>query len=95
MRLPCLLLWEQGGQSPFFKLGGFSGLLAAPAGTPIEIVRRLSDLMVAAGKDEKVQASLAQFPIDLPVGYEEAQAIYKKEAPAMRSYLESMNIPKQ
>lgn len=88
-------LQEQGATSQFFQLGGFSGLFAAPAGTPIEIVRKLSDLMVAAGKDEKVQAALAQFPIELPIGYEEAQATYKKEAPAMRAFLESMNIPKQ
>jgi tripartite-type tricarboxylate transporter receptor subunit TctC len=86
---------EQGATSPFFQLGGFSGLLAAPAGTPMEIVKKLSDLMVAAGKDEKTQASLASFPIELPLGYEEAQALYKKEAPAMRAALESLNIPKQ
>lgn len=86
---------EQGATSPFFKLGGFSGLLAAPAGTPMEIVRKLSELMVAAGKDEKVQKALAQFPIEPAVGYEEAQAVYNKEAPATRAFLESMNIPKQ
>jgi len=88
-------LTQQGATSPFFQLGGFSGLFAAPAGTPIEIVQKLSELMVAAGKDEKVQAALAQFPIELPIGYEETQAIYKKEAPATRAFLESMNIPKQ
>lgn len=88
-------LAQQGATSPFFQLGGFSGLLAAPTGTPMEIIRKLSDLMVAAGKDEKTQAALAQFPIELPLGYEETQAIYKKEAPATRAFLESMNIPKQ
>lgn len=86
---------EQGATSPFFQLGGFSGLLAAPAGTPMEIIRRLSELMVAAGKDEKVQAALAQFPIEPPLGYEETQAVYNKEAPATRAFLESMNIPKE
>lgn len=86
---------QQGATSEFFQLGGFSGMLAAPAGTPIEIVKKLSALMVAAGKDEKTQGSLAQFPIELPIGYEESQAIYKKEAPATRAFLEGLNIPKQ
>lgn len=88
-------LAQQGATSKLFELGGFSGMLAAPAGTPLEIVRKLSELMVAAGKDEKTQAALAQFPIEPPVGYEQAQAIYNKEAPATRAFLESMNIPKQ
>jgi len=51
--------------------------------------------MVAAGKDEKVQAALSQFPIELPLGYEETQAVYNKEAPATRAFMESMNIPKE
>ncbi|MEZ5763447.1 MAG: tripartite tricarboxylate transporter substrate binding protein [Xanthobacteraceae bacterium] len=86
---------QQGATSTFFQLGGFSGLLAAPAGTPMEIVKKLSDLMVAAGKDQKTQAALANFPIELPLGYEESQALYKKEAASMRAVLESLNIPKQ
>jgi tripartite-type tricarboxylate transporter receptor subunit TctC len=88
-------LREQGATSPFFELTGFAGLFGAPAGTPIEIIRKLSDLMVAAGKDEKVQASLAEFPIERPIGHEAAKVAYVKEALATRAFMESMNIPKQ
>lgn len=88
-------LTEQGATSKFFEIDVYSGILAAPAGTPKEIIQKLSDLTVAAGKDEKTQAALANFPVELPLSFEATQVEYKKNATAMRAFLESMNIPKQ
>ncbi|MEZ5763448.1 MAG: tripartite tricarboxylate transporter substrate binding protein [Xanthobacteraceae bacterium] len=88
-------LKEQGATSKFFEIDVYSGILAAPAGTPKEIIQKLSDLMVAAGKDQKTQAALANFPIELPLSLEATQADYKKNATAMRTFLEGMGIPKQ
>jgi tripartite-type tricarboxylate transporter receptor subunit TctC len=85
-------LQQQGAISKLFDLTGFSGLLAAPTGTPIEIVRKLSELMVAAGKDERTRAALANFAIEPPIGYEAAQKIYKEEAPITIQFLSSLNL---
>lgn len=85
-------LQQQGATSKLFNLTGFSGLLAAPTGTPVEIVRKLSDLMVAAGKDEKTQAALATFAIYPPIDHEATQKIYKEEAPITIEFLSSLNL---
>jgi tripartite-type tricarboxylate transporter receptor subunit TctC len=86
---------EQGATSKLFTLRGFSGVLSAPAGTSMEIVKKLSDLMVAAGKDEKTQTALSNFAIDKPVGYEETQTIYKEEAPLTLKFLSALNLTPQ
>ncbi|RYE52871.1 MAG: tripartite tricarboxylate transporter substrate binding protein, partial [Rhizobiaceae bacterium] len=88
-------LTEQGATANFFKIDIYSGILAAPSGTPQPIIQKLSDLMVAASKDEKTQAALANFTIDLPTNLQDAQTGYKKAATDMRAYLETLNIPKE
>lgn len=54
---------EQGVTSKAFQILGWIGMFA-PAGVPQPIVDRLSDLMVEAGKTEKIQTMLATFGID-------------------------------
>lgn len=54
---------DQGLNSKVFALAGYI-FLAAPAGTPQYIVERLSDLMVEAGKSERVQKLLDAYGID-------------------------------
>lgn len=88
-------LTQQGATSDFFKIDVYSGILAAPSGTPKEIIQKLSDLMVAAAKDQKTQAALANFTIELPTSLQEAQAAYSRDAKAMREYLATLNIPKE
>lgn len=86
---------DQGATSKAFTIRGFSGLLSAPAGTPDAIVKKLSELMVAAGSDEKTQTALSAFAIDKPVGFEETQKIYKEEAPITVELLRSLNLTPQ
>jgi tripartite-type tricarboxylate transporter receptor subunit TctC len=72
---------EQGAVSRAFSLTGFQ-CCAAPAGTPKAVLNRLSDLLVAAGKGEKVQAMMAQFGLDeAAMTMDESQKLYDTEAP--------------
>lgn len=88
-------LRDQGAISPLFSLGGFAGLLSAPAGLPDEITRRLSDLMVAAGSDEKTQTALSNFAVRKPIGFEETRKIYTEESPKLLKILASLNLTPQ
>jgi tripartite-type tricarboxylate transporter receptor subunit TctC len=72
---------EQGAVSKAFTLTGFQ-CCVAPAGTPPDIVARLSQLLVEAGKGEQVQEMNKVYGLDesaLP--FEESQKIYKEETP--------------
>jgi tripartite-type tricarboxylate transporter receptor subunit TctC len=84
-------LTEQGATSKLFELTGFTGILA-PAGTPEPIVRKLSDLMVAGGKDEKTQAALSSFAIYPPIGLEAAQKLYKDETPLWLHFMGNLDL---
>ncbi|ETR77340.1 hypothetical protein X566_06655 [Afipia sp. P52-10] len=84
-------LTQQGATSKLFDLTGFTGILA-PAGTPMEIVKKLSDLMVAGGKDEKTQAALSSFAIYPPIGYEAAQKLYREETPLWLQFMGNLNL---
>lgn len=71
---------EQGATSPFFTVSGFSGW-AVSSKTPAPIVRRLAELLVAANKDPKVRDVLRTFVLDDAIGYDETNALYRRELP--------------
>lgn len=72
---------EQGATSRAFTLTGFQ-CCVAPAGTPPAVLRRLSELLVAGGKAEKVQAMLATFGVDeSAMSMDASQKLYDTEAP--------------
>lgn len=72
---------EQGMTSRATELMTFQGCVA-PAGTPQEIVTRLSELMVAAGKTDRIQEMLKKQGIDeAAMTVAASQKIYKEEAP--------------
>jgi tripartite-type tricarboxylate transporter receptor subunit TctC len=54
---------EQGVDAKAFQIRGWIGMFA-PAGTPMDIVDRVSQLCVEGGKTERVQKILANFGID-------------------------------
>lgn len=87
--------FEQGLTDKAFQVRGWVGC-AAPAGTPNEIVQRLSALMVEGGKTERVQKILDQFGID-----EAAQdaAYFRKvldeEGPVVLEIIKGLNIEPQ
>jgi tripartite-type tricarboxylate transporter receptor subunit TctC len=84
-------LKEQGATSKLFEMSGFTGW-GVPTGTPLEIVKQLSDAMLLAGKDSKVQDALRTLSLGAPLDYETTQAMYKKETPVWLDLMDGMGI---
>jgi tripartite-type tricarboxylate transporter receptor subunit TctC len=83
---------EQGAVSRAFSLTGFQSC-AAPAGTPKPILHRLSELLVAAGKGDKVQAMMAQFGLDEPaMAMDASQKLYDAEAPVWLDLVKGLGL---
>ena len=84
--------FEQGLKDKAFQVRGWVGS-AVPAGTPTEIVQRLSALMVEGGKTERVQKILDQFGID---GAAEDAAFFRKvldeEGPVVLDIIRGLKI---
>ena len=72
---------EQGLDSKVFALAGYI-FLAGPADMPREIVERLSDLMVEAGKTDRIQKLLDKYGIDESAqGHIAFRKLYDDETP--------------
>lgn len=83
---------EQGTTSPIFKLTGFQ-CCAVPAGTPAEIVQKLSKLLVAGGKSEKVLQVMKSFGVDdTAMTFEDTQKLYREEAPIWLEAVRGLGI---
>jgi len=83
---------EQGATSRCFQLTGFQSC-SVPAGTPPEIVKKISELLVAAGKSDKVQEMMKTYGVDEPaMTYEATQALYKEEAPVWLDLVKSLGL---
>ena len=87
--LPTLV--EQGAQSKLYELRGFT-CFGAPAGTPADIIKKLSDTIVAAGKDAKIQETFATFQLDPPIGAEEAQKLFIEQTPHWVNFMQAIGI---
>ena len=87
--------YEQGLTDKAFQVRGWVGC-AAPAGTPDAIVQKLSDLMVEAGKTERVLKINDQFGIDESA---RDRAYFRKvldeEGPVVLDVIRSLNIEPQ
>ena len=87
--------YEQGLTEKAFQVRGWVGC-SAPAGTPEEIVQKLSDLMVEAGKTERIQKIIDTFGIDEAA---RDRAYFKKvldeEGPVWIDVIKSLNIEPQ
>jgi tripartite-type tricarboxylate transporter receptor subunit TctC len=84
-------LVEQGAQSKLYELRGFTGFLA-PAGTPAEIVHKLSDIIVAGANDSKVKETLATFQLNPPIAHAEAQKLFAEQTPHWVQFMEGVGI---
>jgi tripartite-type tricarboxylate transporter receptor subunit TctC len=83
---------EQGATSPAFRLTGFQ-CCVAPAGTLSEIVRRISQLLVDAGKGPRVQEMMKSYGIDeAALTIEDTQKLYTEEAPIWLDLVRSLNL---
>jgi len=72
---------ELGVKPRLFQLTGFQ-CCVVPAGTPQDIIQKLSKLLVAGGKTEKIQQLMKTFGVDdTAMTFEETQKLYKEEAP--------------
>jgi len=72
---------EQGLDSKVFALAGYI-FLAGPSDMPREIVERLSDLMVEAGKTDRIQKLLDKYGIDESAqGHIAFKKMYDEETP--------------
>lgn len=95
-RLPDIpTFYEQGLTEKAFQIRGWVGC-AAPASTPEEIVQKLSDLMVEAGKTERIQKVNDTFAIDEGA---RDRAYFRKvldeEGPVSIEIIKSLNIEPQ
>jgi tripartite-type tricarboxylate transporter receptor subunit TctC len=83
---------EQGATSKAFQLTGFQSC-SVPANTPKEIVMKLSQWLVDAGKSDKVQEMMKTFGIDEPaMTFEETQKLYNEEKPIWIDLVKSLGL---
>jgi tripartite-type tricarboxylate transporter receptor subunit TctC len=87
--------YEQGLIEKAFQVRGWVGC-AAPVGTPDDVVQKLSDLMVEAGKSERIQKIIDTFGIDEAA---RDRTYFKKvldeEGPVWLDVIKSLNIEPQ
>ena len=87
--------YEQGLPEKAFQVRGWVGC-AAPVGTPDDVVQKLSDLMVEAGKTERIQKIIDTFGIDEAA---RDRAYFKRilveEGPILTEVVKSLNIEPQ
>ena len=82
---------EQGAKSKIYELRGFT-CFALPAGTPPDIVKKLSDVIVAGANDPKVKQTMDQFFLSPPIPHEEAQKLFAEQTPLFVQFLEAVGI---
>ena len=62
-------------------------------GTPPEIIQKLSRLLVAGGKTERIQTLMKSFGVDdTAMTFEETQKLYKDEAPVWLESVASLGL---
>jgi tripartite-type tricarboxylate transporter receptor subunit TctC len=82
---------EQGTKSKLYELQGFT-CFAAPAGTPNEIIKKLSEIIVAGASDPKVKETLGTFQLEPPIGYQETQKLHTEQAPLWIKFVEAAGV---
>lgn len=84
---------EQGLKSQALVTQGFTAFVG-PLGLPVEIVERLSTLMVEGGKTPRVQKILENFGIDnSALDHKEFARIYKEVGPLLIQQVPDLNLP--
>jgi tripartite-type tricarboxylate transporter receptor subunit TctC len=94
-RLPVLpdvaTMVEQGASSKLYELRGFT-CFAAPASTPPDVIKKLSDVIVAGAADPKVRQTMDQFFLNPPIPHGEAQKLFAEQTPLFIEFLEGVGI---
>ena len=77
---------EQGAVGGFYDTRAFT-TFAVPAGTPREIVKKLSDALIEAGTDPKVKQMLTNFIlIGPPADFEATNTRFKRDSEVMLAH---------
>jgi tripartite-type tricarboxylate transporter receptor subunit TctC len=66
--------------------------VAAPAGTPADIVKKLSDALIAAGEDPKVKQVLTNYLIGPPSSFEDTNKRFKRDSEVMLGILKELGL---
>ena len=82
---------EQGAVGDFYDLRAFT-TFAVPAGTPQEIVQRLSRILIQAGSDPRVQQMLNNFLLSSPADFETTARIFKRDSDVMLRILRDLGV---
>ena len=82
---------EQGAVGDFYDTRAFTAF-AVPAGTPGEIVTRLSSLLVQAGSDPRVQQMLNNFLLTSPVDLETTARMFRRDTDVMLRILRDLGV---
>ena len=84
-------LVEQGAVRGLHETRAFTAF-AVPAGTPQDIVKKLSDALVEAGTDPKVKQLLDSYLIGSPLSFEATNARFKRDSEVMLAVLKDLRI---
>jgi tripartite-type tricarboxylate transporter receptor subunit TctC len=83
---------ELGVKPRLFQLTGFQ-CCVVPMGTPPDIIQKLSKLLVAAGKTDRIQQLMKSFGVDdTAMTFEETQKLYKEESPIWLEAVTSLGL---
>ncbi|MGE9007220.1 Bug family tripartite tricarboxylate transporter substrate binding protein [Leptospira interrogans] len=82
---------EQGAVGDFYDLRAFT-TFAVPTGTPQDIVQRISELLIQAGSDSKVQQMLTNFILSSPANLETTARIFKRDSDVMLGILRDLGV---
>ncbi|MBR1198338.1 tripartite tricarboxylate transporter substrate binding protein [Bradyrhizobium sp. AUGA SZCCT0158] len=82
---------EQGAVGDFYDLRAFT-TFAVPTGTPQDIVQRISELLIQAGSDSKVQQMLNNFLLSSPANLETTARIFKRDSDVMLGILRDLGV---
>ncbi len=82
---------EQGAVGSSYETRAFAAF-AVPAATPKDIVKKLSDILVEAGTDDKVKQLLSNYMIVGPLSFEATNARFKKDTEIMLKVLKEIGI---
>jgi tripartite-type tricarboxylate transporter receptor subunit TctC len=82
---------EQGAKGGFYETRAFT-TFAVPAGTPPDIVKKLSETLVAGGKDDKVKSLLSNYLLGQPSDFETTNKRFKRDSEVMLAILKDLGV---
>ncbi len=82
---------EQGAVGGFYDTRAFTAF-AVPAGTPADIVKKLSEALVLAGNDPKVKTLLGNYLLGQPDTFEKVNVRFKRDSQVMLELLKGLGI---